>query len=147
KELLLNVLDEVSGPVTHPELYRDFLGRLGVTAEDIAAHTSLPETTALNEGIKALYIASPIEKALGGLYADETMSAVMVGKINDGLKHQGYDAETRHFWALHIAVEVGHSNSVFNAIFPHADAGETKRLFEAGINEFLRLLEAYWDAV
>jgi len=44
-------------------------------------------------------------------------------------------------------VEVGHSNSVFNAIFPYIKEENTKELFEAGLNEFLDLVENYWDGV
>jgi hypothetical protein len=63
------------------------------------------------------------------------------------VQQRRYDEQIRYFWVLHTQVEVGHSNGIFNAIFPHASAEETKRLFEAGIEEFLRLLEAYWDRI
>jgi pyrroloquinoline-quinone synthase len=89
----------------------------------------------------------PIAKALGALYADETMSTVMTGKLNAGLKNQGYDEQLRHFWLLHTEVEVGHSNSVFNAIFPYIKLPDTKELFQEGMAEFLGLVEAYWDGV
>jgi len=147
RELILNVYDEVGGEVLHANLYREFLHRIGITDEDIAAYKCLPTTTALNEGIKRLYTEMPLEKSLGALYADETMSAIMTGKLGEGLKNQGYDEHIRYFWLLHTEVEVGHSNSVFNAIFPYVKDENTKRLFEEGSTEFLGLVEAYWDEV
>lgn len=147
RELILNVYDEVCGEVTHSTIYREFLHKIGISDEDIETYNPLPTTTALNEGIKKLYTEMPIAKSLGALYADETMSAIMVGKLNDGLKNQGYDEVMRYFWVLHTQVEVGHSNSVFNAIFPYIKEPNTKELFEAGMAGFLSLLEAYWDGV
>ena len=147
KEIILNVFDEIGGEVPHSMIYRQFLHKLGISDEDIEAYKCLETTTALNEGIKKLYTEMPIAKSLGALYADETMSAVMTGKLNAGLVNQGYDDQTRYFWLMHMQVEVGHSNSVFNAIFPYIKEENTKELFEAGLNEFLDLVENYWDGV
>ena len=147
REIILNVYDEIGGEVPHSMIYRQFLHKIGISDEEIEAYDCLPTTTALNQGIKRLYTEMPIAKSLGALYADETMSAVMTGKLNAGLKHQGYDERTRFFWVLHTEVEVGHSNSVFNAIFPYIKEADTKELFEDGLTSFLDLVEAYWDGV
>lgn len=147
RELILNVYDEVCGEVTHSTIYRQFLHKIGISDDDIENYKCLPTTTALNEGIKKLYTEMPIAKSLGALYADETMSAIMTGKLNEGLKNQGYDEEKRYFWVLHTQVEVGHSNSVFNAIFPYIKDPNTKERFEIGMAEFLELVERYWDGV
>lgn len=151
REILLNVQDEVGDgkkkTVTHSTIYKRFLNQLGISSEEIANYSCLPTTTALNQGIKQLYTESPIVKAMGALYADETMSATMVSKLNDGLKNQGYDSQVRHFWTLHMNAEVGHSNSVFNAMFPYLNEENNRELFEAGIAEFMDLVETYWDGV
>jgi len=147
RELILNVYDEVGGDVLHADLYREFLHRIDISDEEIAAYKCLPTTTALNDGIRKLYTEMPINKSLGALYADETMSAIMTGKLAEGLKNQGHDEHIRYFWILHTEVEVGHSNSVFNAIFPYVQEEKTKQLFEEGLTEFLNLVEVYWDGV
>lgn len=151
RELVLNVQDEVGDGktklVTHSTLLRKFLSDIGISEEDIAKYRCLPATRALNDGIRVLYTESDIMKGLGALYADETMSATMVSKLNDGLKTQGYGDDVRHFWTLHMEAEVGHSNSVFNAIFPYITTKKTQELFESGIAAFLSLVEAYWDGV
>jgi pyrroloquinoline quinone (PQQ) biosynthesis protein C len=151
RELILNVVDEIGNgttvPKTHSTIFREFLERLGITAQEVEQYQCLPTTTALNEGIRKLYTESPIVLALGALYADETMSAIMVSKINDGLTTDGYDEQTRYFWKLHMDAEVGHSNSVFNAIFPYVRDQQARVVFESGINQFLGLVEAYWDGV
>lgn len=151
RELILNVQDEVGDGktkfVTHSTLYKKFLSDLGISASDIAEYKCLPTTRRLNDGIRELYTESDIMKGLGALYADETMSATMVTKLNEGLKTQGYGEDIRHFWMLHMQAEVGHSNSVFNAIFPYILDKKTQELFESGIAAFLSLVEAYWDGV
>lgn len=147
REIVLNVVDEVGSDPTHSTLFAGFLADLGITRDDLDGYEPLEATQQLNDGIRRLYTESSIHKALGALYADETMSSVMVSKINDGLDNQGYDERTRHFWRLHIDVEVGHSNSVFNAIAPYVGSAATRQEFEEGAFEFLELLESYWDAV
>ena len=147
REVILNVIDEVGGEVTHSKIYRDFLYQIGITDEEIENYKCLPTTTNLNQGIMKLYSEPPIEKCLGSLYADETMSSTMVSKLNDGLKNQGYDKKVRSFWLIHINVEVGHSNNVFNAISPYISKQISKESFEIGMNKFLDLVEDYWDGV
>jgi pyrroloquinoline quinone (PQQ) biosynthesis protein C len=147
REIVLNVVDEVGEDPTHSTIYADFLRRIGISAEDVEQYEPLDVTLRLNDGIRRLYTETPIAEALGALYADETMSSIMVSKLNDGLANQGYDEDVRHFWLLHIAVEVGHSNSVFNAIAPYVTSAETRAQFETGAFEFLGLVEDYWDGV
>lgn len=147
REVILNVIDEVGSKVTHSMIYRDFLHKIGITDEEIENYKCLPTTTALDQGIMKLYTEPPIEKCLGALYADETMSATMVSKLNDGLENQGYDKKLRNFWLIHIDVEVGHSNNVFNAISPYITQQSTRELFEKGMNGFLELVAAYWDGI
>lgn len=147
KEIMLNVLDEVGGEKSHAEIYLGFLEQIGITEEDVLRYTPAAATIALNNGMARLYTEHPVEKALGALYFDEAMSAIMVSKVNDGLVNQGYDEDTRFFWELHIEVEKGHSNSVFNAIFPHAGSVETKAKFEVGLRELQSLVEGFWDQI
>ncbi|MBW4631260.1 MAG: iron-containing redox enzyme family protein [Iphinoe sp. HA4291-MV1] len=147
REVVLNVVDEVGGKVTHETLFREQINELGVSNEEIDNYKCLPTTTAINEGAMKLYGEPPIEKALGALYADETMSAVLATQLNDGLQNQGYDKNVRKHWLMHLNVEIGHSNNAFNAIAPYVIHPQGRELFEAGINKYLELLEAYWDGV
>jgi len=147
REVVLNVVDEVGGKVTHETLFREQINHLGVSNEEIDNYKCLPTTTAINQGTMKLYSEPPIEKCLGALYADETMSAVLATQLNDGLKNQGYDNNVRKHWLMHLNVEIGHSNNAFNAIAPYVIHQQGRELFEAGLNKYLELLEAYWDGV
>jgi len=147
REIILNVADEVGSDPTHSTLFAGFLARIGLDKDHLSHYQPLDVTGRLNDGIRRLYTESSIHKALGALYADETMSSIMVSKINDGLRNQGYDEDLRHFWQLHIDLEVGHSNSVFNAIAPYVESAAARAEFEEGAFEFLGLVERYWDGV
>lgn len=149
RQILSNVSDEfgLSGTRPHSEIFRDFLARLGVGPADVEAHRCLPSTDALNRGIQALYTTPPFAKALGALFAEETQSAAMVEKYHAGLEHQGHGEDARYFWLLHIRAEVGHSNAVYNCIFPYLQTAADRELFERGIAEYMALLENYWDGV
>lgn len=147
REIILNVHDEVGADPTHSSLFADFLSRIGLEKDYLERYEPLQVTKQLNDGIRHLYIDTPLHKSLGALYADETMSSIMVSKINDGLTNQGYDADLRHFWKLHVDLEVGHSNSVFNAMAPYVESTQARAQFEEGAFEFLELVEHYWDGV
>ena len=147
REVVLNVIDEVGGKVTHETLFRQQLNQIGISDAEIDNYQYLPTTAAINQGAMELYTQPPIERGLGALYADETMSAVLASQLNDGLKNQGYDENIRQHWLMHLNVEIGHSNNAFNAIAPYVINQQGRELFEAGINRYLELLEAYWDGV
>lgn len=147
REIILNVADEVGTDPTHSTIFAEFLSGIGIELDEVESYEPLDVTRRLNDGIRVLYTETPISKALGALYADETMSSIMVSKLNDGLVNQGYDEWTRRFWVMHITLEVGHSNSVFNAIAPYVGSPETRAQFEEGALEFLGLVEDYWDGV
>lgn len=147
KEITLNVADEVCGEQTHAELYLKFLSTIGISKDQVRAYDPSDETRAVNGTMELLYKRTPIEKALGAMYYDETMSGIMVSKINNGLSHAGYGSETRFFWEMHIEVEKGHSNSVFNAIYPYLQEDCAREAFEDGIKELSRLVELFWDKV
>ena len=149
RQVLANVADEfgMSGTKPHSEIFLEFMENIGITRESIAGYRCLPTTTTLNKGIEALYRNPPFTKALGALFAEETQSAAMVEKYNAGLDHNGHDASVRNFWTMHIQAEVGHSNAVFNCMAPYLRTEEDRRLFEEGVEDYMQLLEAYWDGI
>lgn len=147
RTIAFNARDELGETRSHSDLYRKFLHDKGIDEAQIQAYKCLPSTQALNDGICALYSTPPLQKALGGLFADEAMSASMVSKYNDGLIHEGVDERGRFFWTLHMEVEVGHSNAVFNVMEKHLQTEEQRRLFAEGIEQYLHLMEVFWDGI
>ncbi|SFM91819.1 iron-containing redox enzyme family protein [Marinobacter pelagius] len=147
REVLHNSTDELGTQKSHSDMFAQFLDMLDITSEDIEAYEPLESSVALNEGIKEIYNSLPLERALGALFADETQSAAMCSRYNEGLKNQGYDARTRHFWELHIEAEIGHSNAIYNILGPYVTDDEGKERFESGIAHYLQLMEKFWDNV
>jgi pyrroloquinoline-quinone synthase len=149
REVIINVAEEVGEKdyVPHLDIYRDFMTKLGISEQEITRYSSLDSTLKIDRGVEKLYTKSPIEKALGAMYALETMSSSMVSKLNCGLVVNGFDEDVRHFFIFHIEGEKGHSNGAFNAIFPYLEVPSNQRLFEGGIKEFMKLIEQFWDGV
>lgn len=145
--IAFNASDELGDNYSHSDMYRAFMIKKGITAEEINTYRPLPSTIALNEGIRTLYSTQPLPRALGALFADETLSAGLVSKYNDGLIVEGLDATDRYFWILHCEVEVGHSNAVFNIVEPHLKTEEDRAAFSEGIDQYLFLMENYWDGI
>jgi pyrroloquinoline-quinone synthase len=145
--IAFNANDELGSEYSHSDMYIDFMYKKGITPEQLANYKPLPSTIALNEGIRTLYSTQPIARALGALFADETLSAGLVSKYNDGLKVEGLSDEDRYFWTLHCEWEVGHSNAVFNIVEPYLQTDKDKEAFSEGIDQYLFLMEKYWDGI
>jgi pyrroloquinoline-quinone synthase len=145
--IAFNAMDELGENYSHSDMYRAFMIKKGITLEEITNYKPLPSTVALNEGIRTLYSTLPLSRALGALFADETLSAGLVSKYNDGLIAEGLNETDRYFWTLHCEVEVGHSNAVFNICEPYLQTPEDRQAFSEGIDQYLFLMEKYWDGI
>jgi pyrroloquinoline quinone (PQQ) biosynthesis protein C len=145
--IAFNAQDELGESYSHSDMYKDFMFKKGITQDELADHRPLPSTIALNEGIRVLYNTRPIARALGALYADETLSASLVSKYNKGLEAEGLCEEDRYFWTLHCEWEVGHSNAVYNIVEPYLQTEQDRRAFGEGIDQYLFLMEKYWDGI
>lgn len=147
RAIAFNARDELGQTKSHTDMYREFLIRKGISEEEIHAYECLPSTQSLNDGIRALYSTLPLQRALGALFADEAMSASMVSKYNDGLIKEGLSKRDREFWTLHMEVEIGHSNAVFNVMEKHLPTQAERDSFVEGIRQYLHLMEMYWDGI
>jgi pyrroloquinoline-quinone synthase len=145
--IAFNAQDELGEEYAHSDMYKDFMRNYGITDEELSRYRPLPSTTALNEGIRTLYSTRPLVRALGALFADETLSAGLVSKYNEGLEKEGFSAEERYFWTLHCEWEVGHSNAVFNIVEPYLNTPNDYEMFKEGIDQYLYLMEGYWDGI
>lgn len=145
--MMQNVADEVLGSKTHQEIYFEFLNSIGVSKRAVLEHSPLAETRALNRCAEQLYGSPPLQMALGGIYFDETMSAIMVEKMDHALIRQGLGAQQRHFWTLHIELEAKHSDEAEVAIFPYLETAMDCNLFELGINTLSDHVESFWDVL
>lgn len=145
--IAFNAKDELGENYSHSDMYKDFMFKKGITEQELKSHRPLPSTIALNEGIRVLYNTRPIARALGALYADETLSASLVSKYNQGLNAEGLSEEDRYFWTLHCEWEVGHSNAVYNIVEPYLQTEQDRQAFSEGIDQYLFLMEKYWDGI
>jgi len=145
--IAFNARDELGDNYSHSDMYKDFMFNKGITPEDLANYRPLPSTIALNEGIRVLYSTRPIARALGALYADETLSASLVSKYNQGLAKEGMSEQDRYFWTLHCEWEVGHSNAVYNIVEPYLQTEQDRQAFSEGVDQYLFLMEKYWDGI
>lgn len=145
--IAFNARDELGDDYSHSDMYKDFMFKKGITEDELKNHRPLPDTIALNEGIKVLYNTRPLARALGALYADETLSASLVSKYNQGLKAEGLSEADRYFWTLHCEWEVGHSNAVYNIVEPYLQTDQDRLEFSEGVDQYLFLMEKYWDGI
>jgi pyrroloquinoline quinone (PQQ) biosynthesis protein C len=145
--IAFNANDELGTEYSHSDMYKDFMFKKGITQKQLDNYKPLPSTIALNEGIRTLYSTQPVARALGALYADETLSAGLVSKYNSGLAVEGLSDDDRFFWILHCEWEVGHSNAVFNIVEPYLQTEQDRQAFSEGIDQYLFLMEKYWDGI
>jgi len=71
REIAINLAEEVGerDKIPHLEIYRGFMTQLGITDKEVSRYTCLDSTENMDKGVEELYTKSPIEKALGAMYA------------------------------------------------------------------------------
>ncbi len=111
KKLLVNLVEEEGGVPNHPELWKRFTLRLGVTEEELAGHTPNDEIKKLIESFKKVCLQETVLAGIAALYAYESqIPEICISKIA-GLK-ENYEMSTPEDWEyfrVHIEADKEHA--------------------------------------
>ncbi len=149
RAIIANLFEEVgeNKKKSHLTLYREFLRLLHISNEEIHDYQCLESTTALDLGVKQLYLNEPGCTALGAIYAIESMSGEMVEGLHEGLRSQGHGQKTCYFFLLHMVSEQGHADEIKNIAGKFLLNDDNRMDFERGVFQVMELLENFWDGV
>jgi pyrroloquinoline-quinone synthase len=143
KEILSNLIDEEAGTPNHPELWLQFAGSLGSTAEEVRATEKQPETTALIDTFRAVCSNGSTAEGLAALYAYESqIPAVSESKIDGLKKHYGItDEKDYQYFSVHIEADKEHAAAERQMLQEHV-TDENATDVKASVD---RVLNALWE--
>jgi pyrroloquinoline-quinone synthase len=109
--ILRNLIDEEGGSSNHPELWMQFVERLGLSRRDLLNAPVWPETAHLISEFREVCSRSGVASGLAALYAYESqISAVSEAKIEGLERFYGFvtSADSAYF-QVHIEADREHS--------------------------------------
>lgn len=111
--LLENLVDEEGRPPTHPELWMDFAESLGVPRRTIGRTPAEPAANQLCRTYEALTLGKSAAKALGALYAYESIFPDVAAEKSRGLREfYGVRSRRAHeFFRVHVSADVAHGRA------------------------------------
>lgn len=143
KQLLQNLVDEEAGTPNHPDMWRAFALRLGVTDEQLDRHIPGEAISAVIETFKEICRHGSTAEGLAALYAYESqIPAVSESKI-EGLKAH-YNLKNPKDWeyfTVHIAADKEHAAIERELLLQHVDENN----MPLALNAAQRVLNRLWD--
>src|SRR5690606_35018981 len=135
--------------VTHPALFRRFLGALGVSSEVVAAAEPLPETSQFVREFEAVCRSGHWLEAMGALGpGTESVVPRIYGHILAGIRRSdAMDPDDYVFWTLHVHCDEGHGEHIELAIEAYLDRPENRRLVTKGAMRVLNARKQWFDAL
>lgn len=143
KVLLKNLVEEEMGIPNHPELWKNFALKIGVTEDEIAAHTPNFSIRHLIKEFHTVCLQGAVAEGIAALYAYESqIPAICVSKI-DGLKtHYGMkDPKIWEYFSVHMHADVEHAQEERDLLKKYIGHSNMERVREAVDN----ILNALWN--
>ena len=141
-ELENNLVDEISDPKPHPELWLDFAESLGLDRTHVVRATRHPAASNIVQTFSGLSKKESIS-ALAALYAYESQQPEVSRQKSDGLRrHYGIDDQKAlAYFEVHAEADIEHRDGERKAIQRCLEQGSSeKTLFNAAEEA----LDAYW---
>jgi pyrroloquinoline-quinone synthase len=140
--LLANLVEELSEPEAHPELWLRFAAGLGADAEAIRVAPDSPGTAAVVESFQEL-CANSTASALAALYAYESQQPEVSAEKAAGLRrfYGVSDPDTLRYFEVHSEADVRHRDGERRALARCLDSGAAP---DEVLGAAERALDAYW---
>src|ERR1043166_1508959 len=143
RQLLDNLIDEEAGSPNHPQLWKQFANRLGVSDEEIERTTREPETTKLIDTFRSTCAKNSTACGLAALYAYESQIPEICESKIDGLKkhYRFNDPVAYEYFSVHIDADREHSAAEREMLTAHVNESNFAEVRDS-VN---RVLTALWD--
>lgn len=145
KVLLKNLVEEESGAPNHPELWKNFALKIGVTEDEIAAHTPNQPIQHLINEFRRICLQGTVAEGVAALYAYESqIPTICISKI-DGLKtHYGMkDPKIWQYFSIHIDADVEHAREerdLLKKYVAHSNIENVKQAVDSILNALWNFL-------
>ena len=109
--LLQNLIEEEGGCPNHPELWKNFAVRLGVSEDELKEHVPSEEIKSLISQFREICAHGTLVEAIAALYAYESqIPSVSISKIEGLKKFYGKkDPRDWEYFTVHISADQAHA--------------------------------------
>lgn len=133
---------------SHAEMFERALAPMGVSVRDWQTTFITPETRALNDGLRRLFLEGPVLSALGGNYTLERTGLPMLKALYEGFRLlPGSTIASLEYFYLHLAIEGGHIEGMASVLGSAVKRPEDAALVEDGAALVAGLLADFWRAI
>lgn len=141
--LLQNLIEEEAGSPNHPELWRNFALRLGVTEEELASHEPSVAMQTLIQTFRSICGGQTIGEGIAALYAYESqIPEICVSKIDGLKKHYGKTSpKDWEYFSVHIAADKEHALQE-RKLLQSCVGKDAEEVVHFSVN---RVLDALWN--
>ncbi|WP_406451885.1 iron-containing redox enzyme family protein [Streptomyces sp. NBC_00876] len=152
RELAKTIVSELGGGgeggMGHYKMFKNSCEPLGIEVAKAGSIDYLPETTALVEGIRTLFLEGSVEAALGGHYTIELSGLPMINSFYEGFRAlPGSTVESMEYFYLHLLIEREHVEWIHAAVEQATGGPESRAEIERGALLIAGLLGDFWGAL
>ncbi|MDB6081793.1 MAG: Coenzyme synthesis protein family protein, partial [Chlamydiia bacterium] len=141
--LLKNLIEEEAGSPNHPDLWKNFALSLGVTQEELVAHTPNSEIKSLITLFRRVCSQASVAEGIAALYAYESqIPEICISKIAGLKTHYGMNhPQDWEYFKVHIAADTEHAKEERELLKSYVSPNNEKEILTAA----RQILDALWN--
>ncbi|MFG2484191.1 TenA family transcriptional regulator [Streptomyces virginiae] len=152
RELAKTIVSELGGGgeggMGHYKMFQNACSPLGIDIAEAGTIEYLPETAALVDGIRSLFLEGSVEAALGGHYTIELSGLPMINSFYEGFRVlPGSTVESMEYFYLHLLIEREHVEWIHAAVEQATGGPESRAEIRRGALLIAELLGNFWGAL
>jgi pyrroloquinoline-quinone synthase len=132
----------------HFELFQNVMRTLGIEVSDYRKVKHIPESEALVDGLRQIFLKDPPIVAIGGHYTIEKVGLGMIHNLYEGFRrYPDMTVESMEYFYLHLFLEADHVAWISEAVKQHIDNAEARQQLEEGALRVAKLLADFWEGL
>lgn len=134
---------------SHPELFRKFTRKIGISDFDLERTRPLISTRQFLRSYEKLYLRSPFLKTLGavGPGTECVVPQMYVPMLKSLRKRKDLTKKDLFFFELHLPADEEHCGMICKALSPYLQNEFARRLVRKGAEESLHSRERFWEGL
>lgn len=142
-------VEHLDGSKTHPEIYRRFAYKLGVTKQELFSGNQRPYSNKMLNDLKELSTHADFFTALGGITPGiENVFHQWIGLVYQGLrKHDFLNEEDLYFFSSHAIMDIEHGEKFKQCLLPFLDVPKRREQLSIGATRMEEILKDFFTGL
>jgi pyrroloquinoline-quinone synthase len=121
---------------------------VGIEVSDYREVKHIPESEALVQGLRQIFLKDPPIVAIGGHYTIEKVGLGMIHNLYEAFRrYPSITVEDMEYFYLHLFIEQDHVAWISEAVKQHVDDPESRAQLEEGALRVAKLLADFWEGL